>query len=193
MTPSSQAWMSAPVAAAVITGLVAIIALVVNQYQVRRDGRRKDFAEALAAVERYAELPYRVLRRQESTPEVRGRIAEFIHDVQQDLLFHQSWMRIQAPRVADAYDSLLRITREEAGAAMTEAWSESPIASDEAIGIPPLSRTVRLQATAPPLSLTSSYFEGLEFPRAECLLPVLWKPSMYSKIAVLATCRLGHE
>ncbi len=133
MTPSSQAWMSAPVAAAVITGLVAIIALVVNQYQVRRDGRRKDFAEALAAVERYAELPYRVLRRQESTPEVRGRIAEFIHDVQQDLLFHQSWMRIQDPRVADAYDSLLRITREEAGAAMTEAWSESPIASDEAM------------------------------------------------------------
>lgn len=133
MTHSSSAWMTAPVAAAVITGLVAILALAVNQYQVRRDGRSKDFAEALAAVERYAELPYRVLRRQESTPEVRGRIAEFIHDVQQDLLFHKSWMHIQAPRVADAYDSLLRTTREEAGAAMTEAWSESPSDSDESM------------------------------------------------------------
>lgn len=33
MTHSSSAWMTAPVAAAVITGLVAILALAVNQYQ----------------------------------------------------------------------------------------------------------------------------------------------------------------
>ncbi len=72
-------------------------------------------------------MPYRVRRRQDSTPEVRGRMAKFIHEVQQDLLFHKSWMRIQAPRVADAYDHLLRTTREEAGSAMTEAWNTAPI------------------------------------------------------------------
>jgi hypothetical protein len=82
-------------------------------------------------VERYAELPYRVLRRQDSTPEVRGRIAEFIHEVQQDLLFHKSWIRIQAPEVADVYDSLLRTTREEAGSAITDAWKVAPISRDE--------------------------------------------------------------
>lgn len=58
-------------------------------------------------------------------------MAEFIHEVQQDLLFHKSWMRIQAPRVADVYDHLLRATREEAGSAMTEAWNTVPISRDE--------------------------------------------------------------
>lgn len=131
MTSASSPWISGPVITAIITGLVALLVLAVNQYQARQGARRKDFAEALAAVERYAELPYRVLRRQSSTPEVRGRIAEFIHEVQQDLLFHQSWMRIQAPRVAGVYDSLLRTTREEAGSAMTKAWGTVPITADE--------------------------------------------------------------
>ncbi len=40
-------------------------------------------------------------------------------------------MRIQGPRIADAYDSLLRTTRDEAGSAMTEAWKTTPIARDE--------------------------------------------------------------
>jgi hypothetical protein len=131
MSAPTSAGISGPIIAAIVTGLVALVALAVTQYQARQDARRKDFAEALAAVERYAELPYRIRRRQGSTPEVRGRMAEFIHEVQQDLLFHKSWMRIQAPRVADVYDFLLRATREEAGSAMTEAWNTAPISRDE--------------------------------------------------------------
>jgi hypothetical protein len=132
VTTTPSAWIIAgPVIAAVITGLVAIFVLLVNQYQARRDRRSKDFAAALAAVERYSELPYRILRRQDSTPEARGRVAEVIHEVQQDLLFHKSWARIQTPRVADAYDSLLKTTRREAGSAMTEAWRKAPIKTDE--------------------------------------------------------------
>lgn len=132
VTNASSIWsIAGPVIAAVITGLVALVVLAVNQYQTRQDGRRKDFAEALAAVERYAELPYRIRRRQGSTPEVRERMAEFIHEVQQDLLFHRSWMRIQAPRVAEVYDSLLRVTRKEAGYAITQSWNTTPICRDE--------------------------------------------------------------
>lgn len=132
MTTAPSAWtVAGPVVAALIAGLVALIVLAVNQYQARQDARRKDFAEALAAVERYAELPYRILRREDSTPEVRGRMADHVHGVQQDLLFHKSWVRIQSPSVADVYDALLRITREEAGSAMTEAWRTIPICKDE--------------------------------------------------------------
>ena len=131
MNASTSAGVSGPVIAAVITGFIALLSVAWNQYQARQDARRKDFAEALAAVERYAELPYRIRRRQGSTPEVRGRMAEFIHEVQQDLLFHKSWVRIQSPRVAEVYDSLLRATREEAGSAMTEAWNTAPISNDE--------------------------------------------------------------
>src|SRR5215208_1442698 len=75
--------------------------------------------------------PYRILRRQDSTPEVRGHIAEQVHEVQQDILLHKSWVRIQSSEVAEAYDSLLRAMREEAGAAMTRAWNTAPIFRDE--------------------------------------------------------------
>ncbi|QIN84501.1 hypothetical protein GBA63_19020 [Rubrobacter tropicus] len=131
MNASTSAGVSGPVIAAIVTGLVALVVLTVNQYQARQDARRKDFAKALAAVERYAELPYRIRRQQGSTPEVRGRMAEFIHEVQQDLLFHKNWVRIQSHRVTEVYDSLLRATREEAGSAMTEAWNTAPISKDE--------------------------------------------------------------
>ncbi len=130
MNVSSVA-VSGPSIAAVVAGVLALIGVAWNQYRARQVARRKDFAQALTAVERYAEQTYRVLRRQDSTPEVRGRTAEFIHEVQQDLLFHKSWIRIQAPRVADVYDSLLRATREEAGSAITEAWNTKPSSKDE--------------------------------------------------------------
>jgi hypothetical protein len=48
------------------------------------------------------------------------------------------------------------------------------------------SRPVCLQATAPPLSLTSSYSEGLRLPNAECLAKVVERLDLYSKIAVRA-------
>ncbi len=54
MNAPSSAAMSGPIIAAILTGLVALVVLVVTQYQARQDARRKDFAEALAAVERYA-------------------------------------------------------------------------------------------------------------------------------------------
>jgi hypothetical protein len=75
--------------------------------------------------------PYRILRRQDSTLEVRGHIAEQVHEVQQDILWNKSWVRIQSSEVADVYDSLLRAMREEAGAAMTRAWNTAPITRDE--------------------------------------------------------------
>jgi hypothetical protein len=131
MTETSSGLIDGTVIAAVLTGFVALLVFAGNQYQARKDGLRKDFAEALAAVERYAELPYRILRRQDSTPEVRGHIAEQVHEVQQDILFHKSWVRIQSSEVAEAYESLLRAMREEAGAAMTRAWNTAPIFRDE--------------------------------------------------------------
>jgi hypothetical protein len=123
------------VIAAAITAVFALVGVLVtvsaNQYLARQDRLSKDFAEALTAVERYGELPYRIRRRQESTPEMRERLAEAIHEVQQDLLFHRSWIRIQSLQVAKTYDSLLRAMREEAGAAMTQAWNTAPITGDE--------------------------------------------------------------
>lgn len=125
------------VTAAFVTSVLALAGVLAtvaaNQYLVRQDRLRKDFAEALAAVERYAELPYKVRRRQASDSETRERLSEAIHQVQQDLLFHRSWERVQDARVADAYDALVGAAKREAGQAMTQAWRTAPIASDESM------------------------------------------------------------
>ena len=124
-----------PVSAAVVASVLALAGVLAtvaaNQFLARQDRLRKDFAEALAAVERYAELPYRILRRQASDAETRERLSEAIHEIQQNLLFHRSWVRVQDARVADAYDALVGAARREAGQAMTQAWRTDPIASDE--------------------------------------------------------------
>ena len=124
-----------PVSAAVVASVLALAGVLAtvaaNQYLARQDRLRKDFAEALAAVERYAELPYRVLRRQTSDAETRERLSDAIHEVQQDLLFHRSWVRVQDAHAADTYDALVGAARREAGQAMTRAWGTDPIASDE--------------------------------------------------------------
>lgn len=123
--------------AAVITSVLALVGVLAtvaaNQYVARQDRLRKDFAEALAAVERYAELPYRVRRRQGSDAKTRERLSDAIHEVQQDLFFHRSWVRIQDACVADAYDALVGAARKEAGQAMTQAWRIVPIAGDESM------------------------------------------------------------
>ncbi len=123
--------MSAAIATSVLALAGVLATVAANQFLARQDRLRKDFAEALAAVERYAELPYRILRRQASDAETRERLSEAIHEVQQDLLFHRSWVRVQDARVAEAYDALVDAARREAGQAMTQAWSTDPIASDE--------------------------------------------------------------
>jgi len=122
---------SAAIATSVLALARVLATVAANQFLARQDRLRKDFAEALAAVERYAELPYRILRRQASDAETRERLSEAIHEVQQDLLFHRSWVRVQDARVADAYDALVGAASREAGQAMTQAWSTDHIASDE--------------------------------------------------------------
>ncbi len=159
---------SVPVIAALIAASVALFTLAVNQRQAAQDRRRKAFADALTAVERYAELPYRIRRRQGSDAGVRDRLSALVHDVQQDILFHTSWLRIQAPRVADAYDSLVNVARQEAGVAMAEAWQKPPIGEDEEMNL-------KVALSFPKLPKARS--EYIQAVRRELRLPVLWSGS----------------
>ncbi len=154
---------SVPVIAALIAASAALFTLAVNQRQAAQDRRRKAFADALTAVERYAELPYRIRRRQGSDPDIRDRLSALVHDVQQDILFHRSWLRIQAPRVAEAYDSLVNVARQEAGAAMAEAWQKPPIEKDEEMNL-------RVALSFPKLPKARS--EYIRAVRRELRLPV---------------------
>jgi len=114
-------------AGAVVT---AALSYGLNQRAARRERQTRSFAEALSVIEDYAELPYRI-RRRPGTPEARHELTEQISQIQSRLAFHQGWLRLEAPVVARAYQDLARITKEQAGAQMREAWLE-PVATEDA-------------------------------------------------------------
>ena len=116
--------------AALIAALVAVTGYMLTQAQGHRERRASEFAEALAVVEEYLEAPYRIRRRQAATPEARDALANALSDLQTRITRHRSWLRVEAPLVAEAYDALITAARLEAGVQMTEAWNSAPLATD---------------------------------------------------------------
>lgn len=124
---------TAVVIAAVIAILGGIIAASVtywfNQRAARRERRALVFAEALNAVEDYAEMPYRVRRRRD-TPEARYTLTDEVSKIQSRLAFHQALLQIECPDVAAAYSALVRAAKIQAGGQMQDAWRQPVLRTD---------------------------------------------------------------
>ena len=84
------------VAGAVIT---ATITYGLNQRAARRERQANAFAEALQAIEDYAEMPYRI-RRRLGTHGARHELTEQISQIQSRIAFHQAWLSLETPEVA---------------------------------------------------------------------------------------------
>jgi hypothetical protein len=103
---------------------------VLNQHAARGERRNQAFAEALAAVEQYMELPFRVRRRRDGIA-ARHELGAAISDVQASLAQHQGWLDLVAP----TYRALVTAARREAGSAMSTACLEAPITRDEEMNL----------------------------------------------------------
>lgn len=123
--------------AALLAGVIAVAGAVVtvaltyglNQRAVRRERQSSAFAEALAAIEDYAELPYRI-RRRPGTSSAQYELTEQISQIQSRIAFHQAWLSIEAPIVAESYADLVQVTKAQAGEQMKDAWLESAATKD---------------------------------------------------------------
>jgi hypothetical protein len=58
----------APITAALIAAIVAIVGYLVTQTQIRRDRKAREFADALAALCDYVQLPYSIYLRRLAIP-----------------------------------------------------------------------------------------------------------------------------
>ena len=96
----------------VVAGCFLLAGYLLNQIWARNERRAKAFAEALAAVENYLEMPYRVRRRPASDPETRATLTNQMSDIKAQIAFHQAWLQVEAPQVAEAYDDLVRAAQE---------------------------------------------------------------------------------
>lgn len=136
-TAATTPWWVAPaVIAAAITGAIAVATLLINGRRARIDRQRVLFGEVLGNLAAYREFVYIVRRRRHDEPEAeRIRISTELSAVQAKLNKHAAVLKVEAPRVALAYDELLRITRQIAGGAIRDGWNTEPITEDTSIHV----------------------------------------------------------
>jgi hypothetical protein len=131
--PGWTAAQSALVLAAIIAfvgGTVsATVTYALNQRAARRDRRAKTFADALAAVEDYAEMPYRI-RRRRNHPDAMYELTDEVSRIQSRLAYSQALLQVEAPTVAAPYNLLVRAAKIQAGGQMQEAWRQPVLTSD---------------------------------------------------------------
>ncbi|MGY4898659.1 hypothetical protein ACWEEK_24130 [Micromonospora aurantiaca (nom. illeg.)] len=136
-TQAAQSGWTAAQTAIVIVAVIAILGGVIsasitytlNQRAARRERQAKAFAEALNAVEDYAEMPYRIRRRRD-TPEARYDLTDEVSKIQSRLAYHQALLQIEAPGVAASYAALVRATKIQAGGQMRQAWQQPVLTTD---------------------------------------------------------------
>jgi hypothetical protein len=83
----------------VVAGCFLLAGYLINQIWARNERRAKAFAEALAAVENYLEMPYRVRRRLASDPQTRAVLTNQMSDIKAQIAFHQAWLQVEAHRL----------------------------------------------------------------------------------------------
>lgn len=129
-------WLAPAIVAAALTGLIGVCTLLVNGRRSRVDRQRVLFGQALGDLAGYREFVYIVRRRRHDEPAAeRVRISTELSNVQQKLNQHSAVMRVESPRVARAFDELLRATRRVAGGAIRQGWDQAPIMDDSGIHI----------------------------------------------------------
>ncbi|GAA4893142.1 hypothetical protein [Actinomycetospora straminea] len=133
IAPAGGGWGWAQTVALIVPVLAALGAVALwtlGQRAARWERRSNAFAAALAAVESFAEMPYRI-RRRPAGGDARQQLTDQISAIQADIAFHQAWLELEAPTVAEPYQTLVRAARGQAGAQMHQAWTHQPLDRDE--------------------------------------------------------------
>ena len=111
--------------AAAIAAVVAVGGYLFNGVLARIATRREAFAEALAEVQRYNQLPYRFRRRPDDSPATIDRLATLLGDTQARLAYHRRRIELEDAKVADAFNSYVDKLRETNSRHRRDALSRS--------------------------------------------------------------------
>lgn len=119
-----------PMLAIAATVLIAVWTYRHQQQDKHRDTLRDLFSKSLRAVADYQELPYLVRRRSDISPMTPAELARHASDVQSRLDFYIVRLQLESHALGEAYEALVRATRQEAGAHISEAWQQGRLTGD---------------------------------------------------------------
>jgi hypothetical protein len=126
----------ATIIAAIIAASVATFGYVITARAKLLEQRRRTYAAALAAVEAYKQLPYRIRRRPDDSSATRGALGTAISDIQRDLDFYRRLLDLDSPKLGNAYYALVQASRDQGKQHRDEAWKQPPANKDEAMSFP---------------------------------------------------------
>ena len=129
---------AATVAAAAVTALLAVLVYALRAAAAAQDRKREMCARALADALAWLELPYRIRRRRDDSPDTLARLVSHAHALQEKLVFHRAWLRIELPDSAPLYDRLVSSLKALCEDPLRDAWRASPPTRPEQMNLGPL-------------------------------------------------------
>lgn len=122
--------MDAALLAAVIASAATLVGFLLNQAGQRRERRAKTYADALAALRRWQEVPYAIARRPASDSLTRSALGKEISDAVSGVAYHASLLRLESEPLGESYVLLWRQLRRSRAQNRETAWKLPIIASD---------------------------------------------------------------
>jgi hypothetical protein len=113
------------IAAALIAAAAGLAGQALVQLHDSRDRRRSEYGRAFAAAMTWLEFPYRIARRVSDSADVRGALVESMHKAQEEIYYHQGWLRTTSPEISARYDALVATIKEQTRSHIADAW-DSP-------------------------------------------------------------------
>lgn len=128
---AQSTWTWAPLVAAVVAGVFALVGILANQAASRRDRRREMYADAYRTALAMVEMVYRL--RGVGADNVRD-LADQFHQIHEDLNFHQGWIETQSEAMGRAYRRLVLSIRSETREPINEGWHAARSLTEDTSG-----------------------------------------------------------
>lgn len=117
--------------AAAIAAMVAVFGYMLNQEANRKDRKTRFYAEALRAIKELEEMPYRIAKRKDSSPETRASLGREVNDIFINVSFYLAWLGIDSPLVGRAYELLAARAIQCGEQQRKHAWKSSVRTNDD--------------------------------------------------------------
>ena len=117
----------------------AVLAYLLGQRRTSVERKRTLCAEAIADALQWLELPYRIRRRPDDTPQTLTALGDRINDLRERLQFHEKWLRIEIPQSVASYQRLVGEVIAAAGQEIENAWNAFPAQSASNMNVGQLS------------------------------------------------------
>lgn len=116
------------ICAAAVAAMAAVFLHFLSVRRTLRDRKRETCAQAITDALAWLELPYRIRRRSDDTSVTIAGLVNRMHDLQERLLLHESWLRVELPEAHASYCALVRAAKDAVRDTLRGAWGSPPAA-----------------------------------------------------------------